>query len=78
MAKNVAKLELILGEDFFAPIKGKVSKNLMSKIAKVESKPEKAKEEPKKTETELAKSMVSLKQPSKPDNKLSTIKSTNL
>jgi hypothetical protein len=32
MIKNVAKLELILGEDFFASIKGKVNTKIASKI----------------------------------------------
>ena len=32
MAKNLGKMELILGEDFFGPVKGKISKNLANKV----------------------------------------------
>jgi|JI61114BRNA_FD_contig_31_5710811_length_865_multi_1_in_0_out_0_2 hypothetical protein len=32
MAKNLAKMELLLGEDFVAPVKAKMNKNLGSKI----------------------------------------------
>jgi hypothetical protein len=37
MAKNLGKLELILGEDFFMPIKGKLNKNLASKIVETKA-----------------------------------------
>jgi hypothetical protein len=33
MAKNMAKLELLMGEDFFSTIKGKVNKKVANKIA---------------------------------------------
>jgi hypothetical protein len=38
MAKILGKLELILGEEFFAPIKGKINKNLAQKVGASESK----------------------------------------
>lgn len=40
MVKNVAKIQLLLGDDFFASIKGKVSNKIASKISKVQEKQE--------------------------------------
>ena len=37
MAKNLGKMELTLGEDFFSPIKTKLNKTLVSKIVEVKN-----------------------------------------
>ena len=37
MVRSLAKLELIFGEDFFNPIKGKVNKKIQSKLEKQET-----------------------------------------
>ena len=63
MARNIGKMELLMeDEEFFAPIKNKLSKTLASKMEQ--------KEPPKRKSEEMAnKSQVSTKGSSKPESK---------
>lgn len=62
MVKNLAKLEMLIGDDFFSTMKGKVSTKNQSKInAKVLEKHEVIERSTKKVEPEMTRSGVSSK-----------------
>lgn len=80
MVKNLAKLEMLIGDDFFSTMKGKVGTKNQSKInAKVQEKHEVIERSTKKVEPEMTRSGVSSKSNAKVnESKLNLARTTSM